>query len=137
MEQPIERREFLALTVGAIAAGALSGCAANPAQPGANPPSSDQIDAGPAADYANDGVYTAFADRGFFIVRREGELLALSSLCTHRTCHLRAEPDKSFFCPCHGSRFDSTGQVTRSPATRDLPRYATRIDDRGHLIVTP
>jgi len=69
------------------------------------------INAGPAAKYAADGVYSRHRDMGFFIVRKGEKLFAISSYCTHRKCKLAAESDRSFYCPCHGSTFDPDGHV--------------------------
>jgi len=69
-------------------------------------------------------------------VRRGPDLFALSAICTHRKCKLDAEPDKTFYCPCHGSTFDANGHVTKGPARRDLPVLATSIDENGRLLVT-
>jgi Rieske Fe-S protein len=80
-------------------------------------------------------VYTAFRNRGFFIVRRGEKLFALSAICTHRRCKLDVERDHSFYCPCHGSTFDPAGHVTEGPAKRDLPVFATSIGERGELMV--
>src|SRR6516162_2988706 len=111
------RRQFLAWT-----AAVLSGCKA--ADEGATPTAGHReqiIDAGPAGAYAADGVYSRFRDQGFFLVRQGDKLFALSSCCTHRKCKLTAEPDRSFYCKCHGSTFDPGGKVTEGPARRDLP----------------
>src|SRR5207302_4423890 len=94
------------------------------------------VDAGPAANYAADGLYVAYLDQGFFLIRGKGKLLALSSYCTHRRCKLTPEPDRSFYCQCHGSAFDPGGKVTKGPATLDLPSFSTSTDARGHLLVT-
>jgi Rieske Fe-S protein len=126
----INRREFVILTCAAAA-----GCAGSSVD---NPPVTLKpvtMDAGPAGDYAADGVYDRFRDRGFFIVRKGPSLIALSAICTHRRCKLSAEPDRSFYCKCHGSTFDPSGKVTEGPATRDLPPLPTSVDERGHLIV--
>jgi nitrite reductase/ring-hydroxylating ferredoxin subunit len=93
------------------------------------------VSAGPASQYLADGVYTRYRDFGFFIVRRGATLLALSAVCTHRKCKLNAEPDKSFYCPCHGSTFDPSGHVTEGPARRDLLVFSTVTDDNGQLLV--
>ena len=94
------------------------------------------VNAGPAAQYLTDGVYTRFRFRGFFIVRRGASLFALSAICTHRNCKLDAEPDKTFYCPCHDSTFDPDGKVTKGPARRDLPVFTAAIDQNGDLLVT-
>lgn len=129
----MDRRRFLYLTVAA----ALTGCQA----PGSGALSSPAlgnthvVDAGPAGKYAADGVYSAYRDQGFFIVRRDGRLFALSSYCTHRKCKLNAEADHTFYCPCHGSTFDPGGKVTDGPATRDLPMLDTSGSPETRLLV--
>lgn len=58
--------------------------------------------------------------------QREGqiELWALSLVCTHQTCLLKpVQMDHSFLCPCHGSRFDSSGNCLNGPAELPLPWY--------------
>ena len=95
------------------------------------------MDAGPASQYAADGVYPRFRDRGFFLVRRGDQLVAYSSICTHRTCPLNAQADGSFLCTCHGSTFDPQGHVTKGPATKDLPVLPVVIDPQsGHVMVS-
>jgi Rieske Fe-S protein len=93
------------------------------------------IDAGPVATYARVGVYDAYRSLGCFIIRRGGDLFALSSFCTHRRTQLIAEPDHSFYCKRHGSTFDPNGHVTKAPAKKDLPRLAITISPAGHLLV--
>jgi Rieske Fe-S protein len=125
----ISRRQFLLLT-----AGLAAGCRAL----GGDPPSAGKtrtVNAGPASRYTADGVYSQFSDQGFFIIRRDGQLLALSAICTHRKCLLTAEPDRSFYCKCHGSTFDPAGHVTEGPARRDLPLLPTTTDEQGRLLV--
>jgi len=125
----ITRREFLILTAGFAAAGCHS-TAGNPVAHEA-----ETINAGPAAQYALDGVYSKFRNRGFFIVRQGEKLLALSSICTHSYCKLIAEPDRSFYCKCHGSTFDPSGKVTHGPAKRNLPAFPTTVNEMGEVLV--
>ena len=93
------------------------------------------MNAGPASSYAGEGVYSNFRDRGFFVIRQGDKLFALSAICTHRKCTLAAEPDRSFYCKCHGSTFDPGGHVTKGPAKRDLPVLATFTNEQGQLVV--
>lgn len=93
------------------------------------------VDAGPASRYGPDGVYDHFRDQGFFVIRKGKRLLALSAFCTHRKCKLTAEPDRSFYCECHGSTFDPNGKVTAGPAKRDLPMFPVVVNESGHLLV--
>jgi glycine/D-amino acid oxidase-like deaminating enzyme/nitrite reductase/ring-hydroxylating ferredoxin subunit len=51
----------------------------------------------------------------------DGHLHAVSARCTHMSCLVtwnRAE--RSWDCPCHGSRFDVDGRVLQGPAVRPL-----------------
>ena len=50
-----------------------------------------------------------------------GDLHAVSITCTHLGCTLRWNPAEiSWDCPCHGSRFDTGGDVLDGPAVRPL-----------------
>jgi glycine/D-amino acid oxidase-like deaminating enzyme/nitrite reductase/ring-hydroxylating ferredoxin subunit len=52
-----------------------------------------------------------------------GELHAVSLRCTHLGCLLRFnQAERSWDCPCHGSRFDVDGDVLEGPAVRALDR---------------
>jgi Rieske Fe-S protein len=51
-----------------------------------------------------------------------GEVHRFSAVCTHLGCTVSwNELEKSFDCPCHGSRFSGqTGNVVNGPANRSL-----------------
>lgn len=52
-----------------------------------------------------------------------GELHAVSMRCTHLGCLVRFNAaERTWDCPCHGSRFDVDGAVLEGPASRPLPR---------------
>jgi Rieske Fe-S protein len=51
----------------------------------------------------------------------EGTLHAVSAICTHRGCVVDWNAtEKTWDCPCHGSRYDVDGHVVHGPAPRDL-----------------
>jgi Rieske Fe-S protein len=130
MRTKISRREFLIM-----AAGLAGGCE-TVNERGATVASQERmVHAGSANNYAADGVYSGFRNQGFFVVRQGDKLFALSAICTHRKCTLASEPDRSFYCKCHGSTFDAGGHVTKGPAKRDLPRLSAYTNEQGRLIV--
>jgi len=64
----------------------------------------------------------------------EGQTHLLSPVCPHLGCYVHwNDAEKSWDCPCHGSRFDPLGKVLNGPAMSDLKsevaedhnRYAT------------
>jgi glycine/D-amino acid oxidase-like deaminating enzyme/nitrite reductase/ring-hydroxylating ferredoxin subunit len=53
----------------------------------------------------------------------EGVLHAVSTVCTHMGCQLNWNSgDRSWDCPCHGSRFAPDGEILHGPAVRPLAR---------------
>lgn len=75
----------------------------------------DQLAAGEGGLFKLDGEKVA-------VYRNtRGELTALSPDCTHLGCHVRWNTtEKSWDCPCHGSRFDPQGRVLNGPAVAPL-----------------
>jgi glycine/D-amino acid oxidase-like deaminating enzyme/nitrite reductase/ring-hydroxylating ferredoxin subunit len=55
----------------------------------------------------------------------EGNIHCVSPVCTHMGCTVRWNKlEKSWDCPCHGSRFDVDGAVLSGPAVEDLERFS-------------
>ena len=55
---------------------------------------------------------------------KEGKIFVVEPICTHLGCLLTwNNVDKTWDCPCHGSRFDYKGKNLYEPAVEDLPNY--------------
>jgi Rieske Fe-S protein len=52
-----------------------------------------------------------------------GQVHACSPVCTHMGCYVQWNTaEKSWDCPCHGSRFGYDGQLLQGPAVSPLER---------------
>lgn len=61
-----------------------------------------------------------------------GEWLVQSGVCTHLGCVPVGDGAGDFggwFCPCHGSHYDTAGRIRKGPAPRNLPIPATSFVD--------
>lgn len=51
----------------------------------------------------------------------EGEIYQVDIVCPHLGCELAWNPDeKTWDCPCHGSRFDYKGNLLEGPAQEGI-----------------
>lgn len=73
------------------------------------------------------GMALVQAGASAFLVTRTGAstFTALTATCTHEACTITNGSPGAFECPCHGSRFDSTGRVINGPAVTALRSFAT------------
>ena len=54
----------------------------------------------------------------------DGKYFYVKPVCTHLGCILEwNDADKTWDCPCHGSRFDKYGKNLLGPAIKDLEKY--------------
>ena len=86
---------------------------------------SDLID--PLADNANLGDEAEATDENRSVPPFEGEdsgeWLVMVGLCTHFGCVPLGDGAGDFngwFCPCHGSHYDTAGRIRKGPAPRNL-----------------
>lgn len=67
--------------------------------------------------------YAAYKDEG-------GDLHLCGSKCTHLGCELRFnDSERSWDCPCHGSRFATDGEVLEGPAVTPLDHEVERASE--------
>ena len=63
---------------------------------------------------------------------KKPEWLVMLGICTHLGCEPLSDKGeyKGWFCPCHGSHYDTSGRIRKGPApvNMEVPKY-TFIDD--------
>ncbi len=77
-------------------------------------------------DYANlkDPEFDAERTRQATGEAGQAEWLILEANCTHLGCvptFVEGSSYGGWFCPCHGSDYDTSGRIRRGPAPRNLP----------------
>jgi cytochrome b6-f complex iron-sulfur subunit len=89
------------------------------------------FDLGPAGNFPP-GSRTLLPDVPALLLHTQTGFSAISLVCTHLGCTVESKPE-GFACPCHGSRFDLQGNVTRGPAGKPLNSLRTGITSDGKL----
>lgn len=105
---------------------------------------------GPLAEFTEGMRF--FPDQRLFVFREANAFHAISAVCTHLGCTVRAEalanPEKKtaagvpltlthrFLCPCHGSKYTGDGTNVAGPAPRPLEWHPLEVAvDDGQLVV--
>jgi glycine/D-amino acid oxidase-like deaminating enzyme/nitrite reductase/ring-hydroxylating ferredoxin subunit len=61
----------------------------------------------------------------------QGNIHALNSACTHIKCEVAwNSAEKTWDCPCHGSRFSYAGEMLTAPARKDLEKMEVKWSQR-------
>jgi len=90
--------------------------------------------AGKAADFKV-GEVVDFRREKTFVVRLEGGFLAISAICTHLHCIVNWNAViKEFECPCHGAKFNQSGEVVAGPPPRPLDLHKIEIT-AGNVVI--
>ena len=66
-----------------------------------------------------------------------GEWLVMMGVCTHLGCVPlgNAGDFGGWFCPCHGSHYDTSGRIRRGPAPENLPVPVAQFTDETTLLL--
>jgi len=74
-----------------------------------------------------DGAAVIQSIAGVFLVARTSAttFTAIDAVCTHEGCTVNGANGTTYVCPCHGSRYNRTGQVVNGPAKAALRQYNT------------
>ena len=151
--EPVPRRSVLAriaAAAGLAGVGAQAAIVVRSLVPNVTYDPPTRVKIGRPESFA-DGL-TFVPDRRVFIARDGKTFRAVSAVCTHLGCTVRAEAteqrdpaDQSgrrqiqvfqFSCPCHGSRYLADGSNLSGPAPRPLPTFSLALaPDDGHLVV--
>ena len=137
-KKPISRRRFIAyawIIAAAVVAGELIGGTFAFLWPRRRGAKTEKIFiAGKAADFKV-GEVVDFRREKTFVVRLEGGFLAISSICTHLHCIVNWNAViKEFECPCHGAKFNQSGEVVAGPPPRALDLHKIEIT-AGNVVI--
>lgn len=67
-----------------------------------------------------------------------GEWLVMMGVCTHLGCVPLGNSAGEFggwFCPCHGSHYDTSGRIRKGPAPENLAVPPARFDDETTIVL--
>ena len=67
-----------------------------------------------------------------------GEWLVMMGVCTHLGCVPLGDGAGDFggwFCPCHGSHYDTSGRIRKGPAPENLPVPVARFDGETIIVL--
>ncbi len=91
------------------------------------------VDVGTVSQYPA-GSRTLLPQIPAMLISREGSFSAFSLVCTHLGCTVE-QAASGFSCPCHGSRYDAQGNVTRGPARKSLTPLKVEVTSQGHVLI--
>ena len=141
----LTRRTFCVQAYGAVSLAALgsilTGCGGSPTSPSA--PSLPTINASVANGVASISIDSASplaavggaalvqSTSGMFLVARTAQnaFTALTAICTHEGCTVSGFENQTYVCPCHGSRYSTSGTVINGPAPSSLRSFPTQFNN--------
>ena len=90
----------------------------------------DNLQSGTPGDDAN----RSLAD---FSGANTGEWLVMQGVCTHLGCVPLGDAGDfgGWFCPCHGSHYDTSGRIRKGPAPENLPVPVAEFVDETTILL--
>lgn len=98
-----------------------------------DPAARSVVDVGPASNYPV-GSRTVLSDVPAVLLATPAGFKAISLVCTHLGCTVEQKAG-GYECPCHGSRYNEQGDVTRGPARQALRLLRVEITAEGHVLL--
>ncbi len=95
------------------------------------------VSAGKLADFPKDsGKIIRFGNKPVIVIRTaNGEVRALSAVCTHLECTVQYRKDMGvIWCACHNGKYDLNGKNISGPPPRPLDPYKIAIKGDEILI---
>lgn len=81
-------------------------------------------------DLADEGGFLVISEADTMAVNVDGETIrAFTNICTHEQCSITQFDGSTFNCGCHGSQFDTSGEVVQGPAGQSLTEYDVEWSD--------
>ncbi len=95
------------------------------------------IDARNANASPSVGETEAFANDANRTLDEIGEWLVMMGVCTHLGCVPLGDAGDfgGWFCPCHGSHYDTAGRIRKGPAPENLLVPVARFDGETELVI--
>jgi menaquinol-cytochrome c reductase iron-sulfur subunit len=148
-----DRRDFLmkmGIGAGVVGIGAQAGASLRSLVPNVSYDAPTTVKLGPPGEFP-DGL-KFLPDERLFVFREGKTFHAVSAVCTHLGCTVRAEAlpqpqamtvegaslrvTHRVLCPCHGSTYSGDGGNVSGPAPRPLAWYHLSVSpDDGQLVV--
>jgi cytochrome b6-f complex iron-sulfur subunit len=77
------------------------------------------------------GAALVESSAGVFLLARTSAngFTAVDAICSHESCTITGTDGNAYVCPCHGSRYNRSGQVMAGPAKASLRQFATSFTD--------
>ena len=127
-------------TVLLVVPSVLENCSKSPVMnpgtnPGNNPPagSSINLDLSLAQNSSLSNPGSSKIVQNILVINTGTKIVALSAICTHQGCTVGYNPGAGDIeCPCHGSTFTLSGNVTNGPAFSPLRSYP--VSQTGNIL---